>query len=216
MTADKRSIATDALEVLGMVLSETGKDVGRDAIHLACLPATVGDHIMGPGEHVAYRDGTISRHGKKVGIIDPFLTRGVVQGERVLMVLYPRVITSLRHVWSHPDIPDEGVAMVLPTLELAAPPVPVPPVSREQLIAALDVLGRELDPPVGGHRIYAAMEGDNEGFIHFNDVNAHGSIPIPDELWNAYERINGERADRDPRNAKSGDWHTGVHFSCSC
>lgn len=200
MSGDKRSVATDALEVLGTVI--TDKEVGRDAIHLACLPVTVGDEWMVPGAHAGLApDGTVSARAgvRNIGIIDPFLPSPARKGQKVLLVIYPRTIESLRHVWSHPDIPDE----------ITAVPVNVDPQTYSDLEAALDKIGRTLDPPVSGSRILDAMEGD--GYIHFSGQDAHGEIPIPADYWAYYERITGKRAANDPR-----DGNDGVYFSCGC
>jgi hypothetical protein len=115
MTADKRSTHTDALETLGFVLfPEQGE---RDAIHLAVEPVIAG-HKLSPGEHIGIKDGkAVSHHYKRnqdvklLGVVDSFLTRDVEAGERFWLVVYPRQITSLRHVWSHPDFSDSTDVM---------------------------------------------------------------------------------------------------------
>lgn len=105
MSADKRSVHTDALETLGMIHF---KPEARDAIHLAVEPIEAGEDLL-PGSHV-----NIDVDGKAylrcpqtgVGIVDPFLPHyGVKRGQRFWLVVYPRMITSLRHVWEHPDFP---------------------------------------------------------------------------------------------------------------
>lgn len=112
MSEDKRKVHTDALETLGMIIDETAK---RDAIHLAVEPV-IAKEILIAGEHVTI-DGRQCNNrddSKAVGIIDPFLDRPVLPGERFWLVVYPRQITSLRHVWEHPKFPpsefqiDEG------------------------------------------------------------------------------------------------------------
>lgn len=122
MTADKRSVQTDALAVLGTRVDET---VGRDAIHLAVEPLVAAEKLyrgykvgIGPdgrayGEHSEH---PLGQGVKMLGIVDPFLDclgepedeeyNPVQPGERFLMVVFPRKITSLRHVWSHPDVPE--------------------------------------------------------------------------------------------------------------
>ncbi|WP_199272495.1 hypothetical protein [Paraburkholderia acidisoli] len=101
MSADKRSVATDALETLGTIIDGSQ---ARDAIHLAVEPV-IAAHNMEPGAHVGLMaDGRASEIADKhVGIVDPFLKDGVCAGERFWLVVYPRQITSLRHVWEHPD-----------------------------------------------------------------------------------------------------------------
>lgn len=106
MSADKRSVATDALAVLGTLIDES---VGRDAIHLAVEPVIAGEQLFA-GQHIGIIDGKAYSSNvnlKKVGIVDPFLTGGVPRGARFLLVVFPRQITSLRHVWEHPDFPIE-------------------------------------------------------------------------------------------------------------
>lgn len=107
---DKRSPSTDALETLGMIHF---KEEHRDAIHLAVDPVKaacflkVGEKI-GVLDGVAYPAGTFVS-GVKVpyhGIVDPFLPREVKAGESFWFVMAPRMVTSLRHVWAHPDFPE--------------------------------------------------------------------------------------------------------------
>ena len=107
MSADKRSVTTDALAVLGTLIDDT---VGRDAIHLAVEPVFAGEQLF-PGQHIGVIDGqayATNVNLKKVGIVDPFLTGGIPKGAKFLLVVFPRQITSLRHVWEHPDFPSDN------------------------------------------------------------------------------------------------------------
>lgn len=93
---------------LGTIIDDQQK---RDAIHLAVEPAVAGEG-MGPGDDVTICDGTAWRADEgdedaPLGIVDPFLKSRVRKGERFWVVLYPRTIQSLRHVWTHPALPDE-------------------------------------------------------------------------------------------------------------
>lgn len=79
------------------------KGAKRDAIHSAVAPAEAGVALE-PGQHVARSsDGTFTPVGKKIGIVDPYLKSPVAKGEMFWLFLYPGSVTSLRHVWTHPD-----------------------------------------------------------------------------------------------------------------
>lgn len=114
-SADKRSPSTDALETLGMIHF---KPEHRDAIHLAVEAVKAGEELLvgqaiGIINGVAYAAHTYPEIGGvtcKVpyhGIVDPFLPRGPYENETFWFVMAPRLVTSLRHVWSHPSFPDE-------------------------------------------------------------------------------------------------------------
>ena len=89
---------------------------GRDAIHLAVENVEAGERLV-PGERIGlgpdgkayaapgFRANVVQgRTIKALGIVDPFLDVSFVQpGERFWLVVLPRTIRSLRHVWSHPD-----------------------------------------------------------------------------------------------------------------
>ena len=98
---DKRKVSTDALETLGTIIDENEK---RDAIHLAVCPVVAKEKLH-PGQDVG-ADGTTK---EPVGIVDPFLKQVVLPGQYFWLVIYPRQINSLRHVWSHPAFPDERI-----------------------------------------------------------------------------------------------------------
>ena len=99
-----RTVATDALATLGTII---GPEAKRDAIHVAVEPVTAGQ-VLQPGAHVGFlEDGCVGESKTPVGIIDPFLPTPVQLGQRVWLFVYPRQITSLRHVWSHPSFDDE-------------------------------------------------------------------------------------------------------------
>src|SRR5690348_4912807 len=99
MSADKRSTHTDALATLGTII----EDGGRDAIHLAVEPIEAGEQLY-PGQHIGIVDGKASTKAKKkLGIVDPFIDGFVPKGQKFWLIVYPRQITSLRHVWEHPD-----------------------------------------------------------------------------------------------------------------
>ena len=110
---EPQKVHTDALETLGYKISEKE---ARDAIHLAVEPA-IAYELLKPGQHVglmAYKHGATTDHRivvagdseDPVGIVDPFLKEMVAPGEMFWLVVYPRQIKSLRHVWEHPAFPN--------------------------------------------------------------------------------------------------------------
>lgn len=114
MSADKRTVSTDALETLGMIHF---KPEARDAIHLAVEPVLAAQKLfvgqkIGIVNGVAFPMGFVIRQvGKENvvvpyhGIVDPFLPRPAEEGETFWFVMAPRMVASLRHVWEHPDFP---------------------------------------------------------------------------------------------------------------
>lgn len=82
-----------------------------DAIHFALCPVFAYETLY-PGQDVGFcNEASVSAIGshKRIGIVDPFLKNPVYPEQRFWLFLYPNTITSLRHVWEHPDIPYRGV-----------------------------------------------------------------------------------------------------------
>lgn len=101
---DKRVVTTDALETLGQIHTRRER---RDAIHLAVEPVEAAD-VLWPGDRIAVIDGKAFRtENNPTGIVDPFLTGEILQGQRFWFVMMPRMVHSLRHVWTHPAFPPE-------------------------------------------------------------------------------------------------------------
>lgn len=195
---DNRSVHTDALATLGTVIDETA---ARDAIHLAVEPAIAGERLS-PGEHVRLvQDGpkkVAIASGSGVGIVDPFLPMHVQPGQRFWLVVYPRTITSLRHVWEHPEF-DRKDDMELARAEL------------ETYARAAEISVSEL------------MAGAKE-YLDHGEFMCDGSkwegFSLPRGFWEVYERATGEKA-------IYGNGHWGnskgkpvdkddSFFSCSC
>lgn len=110
-----RTPSTDALETLGMIHY---KPEHRDAIHLA-VEAVEATCLLKPGQRIGIVEGKAYPVGdvitksdgstvtvKAQGIVDPFLPTNVIEGERFWFIMNPRMVTSLRHVWTHPDFPE--------------------------------------------------------------------------------------------------------------
>lgn len=167
---------------------------GRDAVHIAIAPA-LATHRLHAGDHVS-ADGTHSH--PHVGIADPFLTDPIERGQRFWIFLYPRAVTSLRHVWSHPAFADEAGAMLVSVQDKSA--------SEKWMRAwALKHMsedyygeaGRLTDDTAYNNAIHA---GENNHVGPYEDAREH----IDEEWWNHWEAITGRKGKRDE------------YFSCSC
>jgi hypothetical protein len=188
--SDTRSVATDALSTLGTVIDATAK---RDAIHLAVVPAVAGQRLEA-GWHVTVVDGIATTADQDdedapLGIVDPFLKRPVKKGERFWLVIYPRTIQSLRHVWTHPAFPEEpGIAAVSDKTESE----------------------RWLREFCSSHNVpcYETVLGlvasnDDDDYLTVRDADASGEIPC--EFWDHAEVVLGRKLTHRP-----------AFFSCSC
>lgn len=191
--SDKRSVSTDALETLGTII---GEGAGRDAIHLAVEPVIAGCKLY-PGQTVGLSpSGQAWTPGialvKSLGIVDPFLCNPVMAGERFWLVVFPRQITSLRHVWTHPDFPD--------------PSVPVPSVNKEASERWLREFVAKSDCPDYDTVMAIALSDANDGeYITIGGQNASGDIPP--EFWHHMEVVTGRVVSRDKQ---------ARYFSCTC
>lgn len=213
----KHTTHTDALDTLGTII---GPDEKRDAIHLAVFPLQAGENLM-RGWHVKLgeagcalmRDSTSD--DAAVGIVDPFLDQPVRAGEWFWLVVYPRQITSLRHVWEHPAFPPSGETEP-----------PAAPETKDEAEAWLrQWLGDQGDNP-GFDAVMAVIEtgswcpnpeerwdlsgeyGDGWGdgpSLHFRGTDAHGDIP--DEFWDHVDVYLGRTVPADER---------ATHFTCGC
>ena len=181
-----RKVSTDALETLGQIIDDNQK---RDAIHIAVLPIAA-THKLFPGEDVGLVEGGAGRSNKPLGIVDPFLKGPVQPGQRFWMLLYPRMVTSLRHVWSHPAFSDveDGARSPLTAsdawLDTFAGQAGI---TRDELMSAAKAYLKDGD--------YLSEGGRWEGFS------------TPPEFWTHFEIVTGEKVPEGDR---------GSFFSCSC
>jgi len=191
MSGDKRSVSTDALETLGTII---GEGAGRDAIHVAVEPVQAGQ-LLGAGDHVRIVDGRaqLVNVGEGIGIVDPFLDVSVWPGERFWMLLYPRTITSLRHVWSHPAFDD------------APEPVAPEPVAPDK--AASEAWLEDFCSNYGlsyEHLLEAAYNYD-DGDDYLTIIGEDASGEIPNGVWHHLGIVTGKKFKTCP-----------TYFSCSC
>lgn len=178
-----RSPTTDALDTLGTIITVNEK---RDAIHLAVEPVIAGEDLE-PGMHVRLVGGKayVTKVGKGVGIVDPFLEEGPYEGQMFWLVVYPRQIKSLRHVWEHPSFPksSQTVNNTSPTqnLEAIKDAKKAITIIAESIEATYDELMR------AAHDYYDNDEMWNEG-ERFEAIDNS----IPDEFWAHYSTVTGK------------------------
>lgn len=194
MSADKRKVSTDALETLGTIITPDEK---RDAIHLAVIPMQA-PHALCPGDHVdAQGHLALPTDSRAVGIVDPFLTSAIEKGQWFWLVIYPRKITSLRHVWSHPAFPEEeapGHALAISSVEGARK-------SLEEFAAKYGTtLGNLLEQ---AERVIADTENQ------FARIHLRVDLDYDEQdiFWPLWETYTGRKA---PDHVKERN------FSCSC
>lgn len=185
---EKRSVHTDALATLGTIINEREK---RDAIHLAVEPTKAAEKLY-PGQDVGV-DGT---RNNPVGIVDPFLKSAVLPDEWFWLVVYPRQINSLRHVWTHPAFTDEPCA---PSKSKAASEVWL-----RNFCATADCPSYEkVMELIQKKEVDAGRSYMDEEYLHFSGRDAHGKIP--NEFWDHVETVLGIKITERP-----------AYFSCSC
>lgn len=195
---NERAVATDALATLGKIHERTER---RDAIHLAVEPVEAGERLQ-PGEHIRVESGiaTTDDPDNCLGIVDPFLTRPVKKGERFWFVMYPRVVHSLRHVWSHPSFPDEELVSDTDDLDDARK-------RKAQARAWIRMHAAELG--VTYQRLMQmATEWLETGEMYTEVGSEHMSSTLrADEFWRNYEAMTGVQVDPERRHGFIG---------CSC
>lgn len=197
MVKQTHTVATDALATLGTIIDESA---GRDAIHLAVEPVVAVERLY-PGQHVGFVEGGVGTKGKHVGIVDPFISGFVAEGQKFWLVVYPRTITSLRHVWEHPSFQ---------TAE-HAPPTTAAESSKDISVKwmtnwavkhmSVDYYGDYDTPRSPESALGSAIDaGHNMNIGPYEDSRDY----IDNEWWDHWETITGERGNR------------GEYFSCAC
>jgi hypothetical protein len=196
-SADKRTLFTDALETLGMIHT---KQEYRDAIHLAVEPVVAGTDLF-PGDHITVINGVAYRGSNTVGIVDPFIVGGIKKGDKFWLVVYPRKITSLRHVWTHPAFDDYSDAHKTKK-ELSEN------ISEQWLKEYAKELGVKYEDLMNAAQrwiendcYYMESNEDTDFYGKFESVSTH------DDFWNHYQIVTGQLVDEDKKTN---------FFSCSC
>ena len=175
---------------IGTILT---KPIGRDAIHIALMDV-IASELLHPGEFVSFVPDSVT-HVKSdddgIGIIDPYLRTSVKAGDRITMFLLPNTVTSLKHVWTHPSIPDTD-----PILEEKAK-------AKKNAVDWITNYAERLDLS------YDEIIGAAEGYVYGGDYLCEGGRfegeYTPDEFWDNFEIVTDTKVKK-----------RGSFFSCSC
>jgi hypothetical protein len=224
--SNTRAVHTDALATLGT--APLGADARRDAIHIAVEPVLAGERLR-PGEHITVKDGVAwsadsTGEYEGLGIVDPFLAATLRPGQRFWFLMYPRMVTSLRHVWAHPAFPDEeGTPAVVPAVDhsLAAQVDRVTEARAKSerwlrdYIANSNFSGWSYEEVLEVAHGGSAGKKDADGYLEYGSISHRGSYiltygsdsygSIPDEFWDHIEVVTGKKVA-----------HRAEYFSCSC
>jgi len=210
--ADKRSVSTDALETLGTIIGPNEK---RDAIHLAVDPV-VASQWMEPGDHINFIRGSnrlveVVDRKDAIGIVDPFLEESVEKGERFWLVVYPRQITSLRHVWSHPAFKDEQETVAVTDDKAAriefVKELDGTNVSKRWIESYADSIGLDYDELTGAARDWVESQTDGGYGEYLNRGELLDGVSLSNEFWTHYEKVTGTKVDKK---------YQENFFTCSC
>jgi hypothetical protein len=200
MTSQTHKVATtDALETLGTY--PIPDNSGRDAIHLAVEPAIAGLRLR-PGERVKIEEGfAVSAGHDATGIVDPFLDGLVQSGQRFWFVVLPRTITSLRHVWSHPEFPEAATYHADADDHYVSPDQDA---SKRWIEQFCDRVGERYEYVMEGAAAWVS-HGD---WTYGEDYSgALEGERVPDEFWQHYQVVTGKNVPPDKQRS---------FFTCSC
>lgn len=163
----------------------------RDAVHIAICPAIAWAKLK-PGQHVGFMDKAKNTWGpstKNLGVVSPFLTKDLARDEKFWVLLYPDTISSLRHVWSHTEFPEE-----IPAQKVKSEAV----LAIEQIARRLDVEYDELMDAAKRYVVY----GD-----YWSEGGKFEGVQLPYDFWEHYEEVTSTHVDEDDKHS---------FFSCSC
>jgi len=178
-------------------------------VHVYLKGGVALSESMGRTLHAYEGDGK----PKLVGIVDPFLPQGVKKGEWFWLMLYPRQITSLRHVWEHPDFPASGLGPTKQTKDELTPEQERAKEKIQRVANEVGVPARALIEAATGGIGRWNEEEDWEpysiqlehGCFYVGGTEVNGSVP--EEFWDWVETLTGVHVAEKDR---------AEYFSCSC
>lgn len=197
---------------LGTVPTEND---GRDAVHIAILPMRAAQFLPSgcPVKLNKNGDAIPCDPEDAVGVVDPFLTKAqIFEGELFWLCLYPKTITSLRHVWEHPSFPlsfsgsisPEKAKATIPKTEIITPKRKSEKWLEQYVRQHCPYWEHESD---GGYsRFLANVKYDKMIFYNGSDCHSLSEVEDADELFRHLSIILDMRIDANYFDT----------FTCSC
>lgn len=161
----------------------------RDAIHIAIAPVVAG-HSLSAGAHVGLdAEGRAIASPNPIGIVDPFLTNPVVEGQKFWLCLYQKTVTGMRHEWRHPHFPDRTKDEEPEAVSEA----------RSWIANFADEVGISYQELMDGADQWIVTKGYE--YLCFGGLLEGKSVP--EEFWDHFKTITGKKG-------------KGSFFTCSC
>lgn len=195
-------MTNDTTAMIGKLITEPQE---RDAIHIAVTPIQAGCFLI-PGSQVGLTtDGKANYIFPHIGVVDPYLKKGIDAGQWFWLFLNPGSITSLKHNWTHPAFKDDEVDEVKPCVNNSNKLNSLHPNTGDYLksIDWLKNFAYYNNLPYN-----ALIDNCSAGTsITSYGQDFHGPDD-PDEFWHHMEIATGKHFDEAHRDK--------VYFSCAC
>jgi hypothetical protein len=185
-------------------------DIGyRDAIHAAVIQVTAG-HELWPSQPVRLQGEDVTtliavavpEHAtnKPIGIVNPFRREKARAGDAIWVLMYPGSVTSIRHDWGHPAVPE---SMTAPRILRSAEAVEQ---ARSWMEEFAKEAGLEYEIVISAARSYADR---GEWYVQHGEDSARSAMwgVGEDKFWLNYQILTGHLVAESNR---------GTVFSCSC
>jgi hypothetical protein len=174
----------DTLNLIGS--KELDATTQRDAIHIAVAPLVAGQYLWHGKVRISELDGRAYRAEDDdltaVGVVDPFITDAVAEGDRFFVFLFPNTITDIKHTWTHPAF--------MPRVEEDEED-PIRQIAKEELTAIAKDCGMSYNEMIRAVERYIdtgnCVETEGSGF--------RDNIDDEEKFWRLILLLTGRRGD---------------------
>lgn len=190
-------------ETLEMIGKLAPGYAARDAVHFAVIPVEAGQELQRGDRTMLDVDGRALKALQweaPIGVVDPFLPTDVQKGQRFWLFLNPCTITSLRHVWTHPEFKDESsVQTAMTSIALSK--------KEEARLWLTDFIAQMNGEPLETliEAVQSAINSREEYVCFGVDFDEYG-MKMDDRFWEMWTAYTGQpRPNRPPE-----------YFRCAC